>query len=60
MQGFVLETGSLSGAQIAPIPLPLRKPERVYKVPSGKGAKANPATKKRMAQQKRARPKPMR
>jgi hypothetical protein len=33
-QGFVLETGSLSGAQIAPVPLPLRKPERVYKVPN--------------------------
>jgi hypothetical protein len=60
MQGFVLETGSLSGAQIAPVPLPLRKPERVYKVPSGKGAKANPTAQKRMAQQKRARPKPMR
>jgi hypothetical protein len=60
MQGFVLETGSLSGAQIAPVPLPLRKPERVYKVPNEKGAKANPTTKKRMAQQKRARPKPMR
>jgi hypothetical protein len=60
MKGFDLETASLSGAQIAPVPLPLRKPERVYKVPNGKGAKANPATKKRMAQQKRARPKPMR
>jgi hypothetical protein len=54
MQGFVLETASLSGAQIAPVPLPLRKPER------RKGAKANPATQKRMAQQKRAQPKPMR
>jgi hypothetical protein len=60
MQGFVLETASLSGAQIAPVPLPLRKPERVYKVPNGKGAKANLATQKRMAQQKGARPKPMR
>jgi hypothetical protein len=60
MQGFVSETGSLSGAQIAPVPLPLRKPERVYKVPNGKGAKANPTTKNRMAQQKRAWPKPMR
>ena len=28
MQGFVLETASLSGAQIAPVPLPLRRPER--------------------------------
>jgi hypothetical protein len=56
----VLETGSLSKAQIAPVPLPLRKPERVYKVPNGKGAKANPASQKRVAQQKRAKPKPMR
>ena len=60
MQGFVLDTGSLSGVQIAPVSLPPRKPERVYKVPNGKGAKANPATQKRMAQQKRALPKPMR
>jgi hypothetical protein len=59
MQGFVSETGSISGAQIAP-PLPLRKPERVYKIPNEKGAKANPVTQQRMAQQKRARPKPMR
>jgi hypothetical protein len=59
MQGFVPETGSISGAQIAP-PLPLRKPERVYKIPNEKGAKANPVTQQRMAQQKRARPKPMR
>ena len=55
----LLETGSLSRAQIA-VPLPLRKPERVYKVPNGKRAKANPASQKRMAQQKRAKPKPMR
>ena len=55
-----LETGSLSRARVAPVPLPLRKPERVYKVPNGKGAKANPASQKRMAQQKRAKPKPMR
>ena len=60
MQGFVSETASLSGAQIAPVPLPLRKPERVYKVPNEKGAKANPTTKKRMAQQKRGPSKPMR
>jgi hypothetical protein len=59
MQGFALETGSLSGAQIAPVPLPLRKPERVYKVPHGKKAKANPTTQKRMAQQEKARPKRM-
>jgi hypothetical protein len=60
MQGLVSETASLSGAQIAPVPLPLRKPEGVNKVPNGAGAKANPATQKRMAQQKRALPKPMR
>ena len=47
-----LETGSLSRARVAPVPLPLRKPERVYKVPNGKGAKANPASQKRMAQQR--------
>jgi hypothetical protein len=60
MQGSVLETASLSGAQLAPVPLPPRKPERVYKVPNGKRAKVNPATQKGMAQQKRAQPKPMR
>jgi hypothetical protein len=42
------------------VPLPTRKPEGVYKVPNGKGAKANAANQKRMAQKKRARPKPMR
>ncbi len=57
---FVLETGSLSGAQIAPVPLPSRKPEKISKVLNGKAAKANPATRKRMAQQKRAQPKPVR
>ena len=57
IQAFVSETGSISGAQIAPVPLPLRKPERVYKVPNEKGAKAN--AQKRMAQKKRARPKPL-
>ena len=41
MQGFVLQTASLSGAQIAPVPLPLRNPERVYRVPNGRGAKVN-------------------
>ena len=60
MQGFGSETASLPRAQIAPVPLPLRKPEGVYKVPNGKGAKAIRATQKRMAQQKRARLKPMR
>jgi hypothetical protein len=60
MQAFVSETASISEAQIAPVPLPLRKPERVYKVPNGKGAKANLATQKRMAQQKRALPKRLR
>jgi hypothetical protein len=42
------------------VPLPTRKPEEVYKVPNGKGAKAKAATQKRMAQQKTARSKPMR
>jgi hypothetical protein len=41
MQGFVLETASLSGAQLAPVPLPLRNPERVYRVPKGREAKVN-------------------
>jgi hypothetical protein len=59
MEAFVSETASISEAtQIAPVPLPLRKPERVYKV--RKAAKANPATQKRMAQQKKALQKPMR
>ena len=53
MQGFVLETGSISPAEIAPVPLPQRKPTRVYKAPNGKGAKANPTTQRRVAQQKR-------
>jgi hypothetical protein len=57
MQGFVSETGSISGAQIAPVPLSLREPERVFKVLNGKGR--NPAA-QRMAQQKRAQAKPMR
>ena len=60
MQGFKSETASLPRAQIAPVPLPLRKPEGVYKVPNGKRAKAIRATQKRMAQQKGARQKPMR
>ena len=60
MQGFVSETGSISRAQIAPVPLPLKKPESVSQVPNGKAARANQASQQRMAQQKRARPKPMR
>ena len=60
MQGFESETASLPRAQIAPVPLPLRKPEGVYKVPNGKGAKAIRATKKRMTQQKGARQKSIR
>jgi hypothetical protein len=59
LEGLDLETGSISGAQIVPIPLPLRKPE-ISKVLNGKGTKANPATQKRMAQQKRVQPKPAR
>jgi hypothetical protein len=60
MQEFVTETASLPKAQIAPVPLPMKKPEVVYKVPSGKGAKSNSASQKRMAQQKRAPSKPIR
>jgi len=60
MKEFDLETRSISGAQIAPVPLPLRKPERISKVLNGKGAKANPATQKRIAQKKRVQPKAMR
>ena len=59
-QEFVSETASLPRAQIAPVPLPLKKPAVIYKVPNGKGAKAIRATQKRMAQQKGARQKPMR
>ena len=59
-QGSLFETGSISGTQIAPVPLPSRKPERISKVLNGKAAKANPATRKRMAQQKSAQPKPTR
>jgi len=59
MEAFVSETASISEAtQIAPVPLPLRKPERVYKLP--KAAKVTSATQKRMAQQKKALQKPMR
>ena len=42
------------------VPLPTRKPKGAYKIPSRKGAKVNAATQKRVAQQKRTRPKPMR
>jgi hypothetical protein len=52
MQEFVSETASLPRAQIAPVPLPLRKPAVVYKVPNGKAAKGIRDTQKRMAHQK--------
>jgi hypothetical protein len=52
----VSETAAISTARIAPVPLPARKPERVYKAPNGKAARTNPATKKRIAhQQKKSR-----
>jgi hypothetical protein len=57
-QGSVLETGSLPRAQIASVPLPVKKPRLVYKTSNGKGAM--PVTLKRMAQQKGGRPKPPR
>jgi hypothetical protein len=57
MQEFVLETASLPGAQIAPIPLPLKKPAAVYKVPNRKGAKGIANAQKTLAHQKTARQK---
>ena len=55
----VFETGSISAAQIAPVPLPVRKPARISKVANGKGAAAIPATQKRTASAKnRLLPKP--
>jgi hypothetical protein len=60
MQEAVLQTGSVPGVQTASVPLPLRKPERVYKAPNGKGAgaKANLTNKKRIAQRHKALPNP--
>ena len=60
MQEVVSETASLSATQIAPVPLPLRKPEWVFKARKGKTAREKSTPQKRMAQQKRALPKPMR
>ena len=57
IQEFVSETASLPRAQIAPVPLPLRKPQVV---PNGKGATGVRDTQKKMAQQKAARQKQMR
>ena len=51
MQEFVSETASLPRAQIAPVPLPLRKPPVVYKVPHGKAVKAIRDAERRMTQQ---------
>ena len=48
MEAFVSETSSISELQIAPVPLPLRKPERVDKAHRS------------MAQKKRAAQKPLR
>jgi hypothetical protein len=49
----VSETGSLSAALV---PLPERKPQRVYKGPSGNGASvANAATQKRMTHRQKKR-----
>jgi len=56
VEAFISETSSISESQIAPVPLPLRKPERVYKAPK----RPNLATQKRMAQQKRAAQKSLR
>ena len=57
-QDSALETGSISAAQIAPVPLPLRKPARVSKVATEKAGKANLTNQKRMAQRDTALPKP--
>jgi hypothetical protein len=58
-QGSIFETGSISAAQTAPVPLPERKPARVSKVANRKGAAAIPATQKRTASAKnRLSPKP--
>jgi hypothetical protein len=56
-QGFNSEPAPVSGTQSEPVPLPTRKPEGVYELPNGEGAKANAATQKTVAQQKSARPK---
>jgi hypothetical protein len=42
MQEFVLETASLPGAQIAPVLLPLRKPEMVTKSRERKRSEGKP------------------
>ena len=57
-QDSALETGSISAAQIAPVPLPVRKPARVSKDATGKAGKANLTNQKRMAQRDTALPKP--
>jgi len=46
-QGSVFETGSISAAQTAPVPLPDRKPARVSKVPNGNDTKRKMTTKRR-------------
>ena len=43
-QDYILETGSISAANIAPVPLPLRNPARVFNVSNGKVAKPNRPT----------------
>jgi hypothetical protein len=59
-QDSVFETGSISEADIAPIPLPLRKPARVTNVANGKVATPNQTTQKRTASvKKRPHPKQM-
>src|SRR5262249_35853973 len=59
MQEFVSETASLPRMQSSSVPLPLRKPQVVYKVPNGNGAKGNRDTQTRMAHQKTTRQKQM-
>ena len=52
-QDSALETGSISAAQIAPVPLPVRKPRRVSKDATGKAGKAILTTQKRMVSTKK-------
>jgi len=52
MQGFV--TGSLPEAQIAPVPLPPRKPGRVYKNPEWKRSKGKPGHSKKNGSAKKS------
>ena len=49
----VLETGSISAADVPLVPLPLRNPTRVSNIAYGKVAKPNPKTQKNMVSAKK-------